>query len=149
MIEGAHEGKGLGIQFLRHIERTKVLVFLLDGTGEDIKADFKVLQKELKLFNKDLPKKPTVITITKIDAVDAKKMSESRKVQFKGIPTFFISAVARIGIRELIEEMWKHISPYKAEKPTPVDERVDVQARRTERKKKIRRPTRNRRREWE
>ncbi len=156
LIEGAHEGKGLGIQFLRHIERTKVLVFLLDGTGEDIKTDFKVLQKELKLFNKDLPKKPTVIAITKTDIVDAKKMRELQKVQLsvrspsdKGIPTFFISAVARIGIRELVEEMWKHISPYKAEKPTPVDERVDVQARRTERKKKIRRPTRNRRREWE
>lgn len=71
LIEGAHTGRGLGIQFLRHIERTKVLVILLDVTREDLKADYEVLINELGSFSKALLKKPLLIALTKIDTLDS------------------------------------------------------------------------------
>jgi GTP-binding protein len=70
LIEGAHEGKGLGIQFLKHIERTKALLYLIDCTSDDIKRDYKILANELKAFSKDLPKKKKIIAITKLDIAD-------------------------------------------------------------------------------
>ncbi len=148
LIEGAHQGKGLGIQFLRHIERTKVLVFLLDGTCEDVAADFRILQNEMKLFNKELVKKPMIVVVTKIDILDDATLKRLKSKKFKGAPAFFISAVARIGISELIEEMWQHVG---AREPVEVEPPQTVQERRKERKKAIhRRPRkRGRRREWE
>jgi GTP-binding protein len=150
LIEGAHGGKGLGVQFLRHIERTKVLVFLLDGTSEDVKSDYRVLQKELKLFNKKLLQKPTVIAITKLDILDEDAQKALRKIQFKGIPTFLISAVARIGVDRLLEETWRHVAKRRtperkvaAESPTPKERR------RAREKARKRKPTRGRRREWD
>ncbi len=154
LIEGAHAGKGLGVQFLRHIERTKVLVFLLDATREDIAADFKVLLRELKLFNKELLEKPQIIAISKIDFIDAARLTQLRRMRLPSSrgndtpPRHFISSVARIGLRELVEEMWRFVSPYKVE-PLRQERRIDVKARRRERKKRIRKPTGLRRREWE
>lgn len=148
LIEGAHEGKGLGIQFLRHIERTKVLVFLLDGTGEDIKSDFKILQKELKLFNAELPKKPTIIAITKLDIVDDDQLKRLKKMQFKTIPVIPISSAARIGLHELIAEMWRHIGKHRV--PQEHKEPISPKERRRLREKAHRRkPLPNRKREWE
>ncbi len=150
LIEGAHEGKGLGIQFLRHIERTKVLVFLLDGTSEDIKSDFKILQKELKLFNKDLLKKPAMIAVTKIDALDEKMMATIRKVKFGSVPTYYISSVARVGVQDLVEGMWEYVSAeVDADEPAATPP-VTPKERRTQRKKAIKRkPAPGRRRSWE
>jgi GTP-binding protein len=110
LIEGAHIGKGLGIQFLRHIERTKVLVFLIEATSENPKADYKVLLNELKLFNKDLPRKPKIIALTKTDIVDAKRLKSLSKISFGKVPTFMISSVSSVGIKKLVAEMWKSIS---------------------------------------
>lgn len=150
LIEGAHEGKGLGIQFLRHIERTKVLVFLLDGTSDDIKADFNVLQQELKLFKAELPKKPTLIAITKLDIVDDDKLNELKKVRFKGIPTFHISAVARRGIDELVEEMWRRVAKQRIPEAELATEPPTPKERRSMREKaRKRKPTRGRRRPWD
>lgn len=150
LIEGAHEGKGLGIQFLRHIERTKVLVFLLDSTSEDIKQDFKVLQKELKLFNKDLLKKPAVIAVTKIDALDEKMMAAVRKVKLGSAAVYYISSVARTGIQDLVEEMWEHVSADRQPVEEPAAPAVTPKQRRTQRKKAIKRkPAPGRRRSWE
>jgi GTP-binding protein len=150
LISGAHEGKGLGIQFLRHIERTKVLLFLLDGTSEDVKSDFKVLQQELKLFNEALPKKPTVIAITKIDIVDEPRLRALRNIRFRGIPTFLISAVARVGVDALVEELWRHVAQHRVpeteldvEPPTPKERRAARE------KARRRKPTRGRRRQWD
>ncbi len=155
LIEGAHEGKGLGVQFLRHVERTKVLVFMLDGTSTNIKADFKILQRELKLFNKDLPKKPTIIAITKIDIVDGDKLKEYKKIRFsgknpsdKGIPTFLISAVARKGTDELVAEMWKHVAVHQLPVETPLPQ-TPREIRTAREKARSRKPPRNRRRDWE
>ena len=105
LIEGAHLGKGLGIQFLRHIERTKVLVFLLDGTREDPKADFALLLKELKLFKADLAKRPRLIAITKADALQPSELKKARSLAFGRTPVLAISAVAGTGIRDLVERL--------------------------------------------
>lgn len=110
LIEGAHEGKGLGIQFLRHIERTKALVYLLDCTSDDIKRDFKILQTELKKFNSDLPKKKSLIVITKLDIATNEIKKKLKELTFsKKYPVLKISAATNEGIPELVEAMWKMI----------------------------------------
>ncbi len=107
LIEGAHLGKGLGVQFLRHIERTKVLVFLLEANRPDPKMDYQVLLKELRLFNKDLPAKPKLIALSKIDTVDAKTRAELEKLRFRGTPAMLISAVTGESIKDLMAAMWR------------------------------------------
>lgn len=108
LIEGAHSGKGLGIQFLKHIERTKALAYLVDCTSEDIKNDFKVLQKELKEFNPDLPKKKSLIVITKLDIATDEIKKSLKKLSFpKKYPVYKISSATNEGISELVEAMWK------------------------------------------
>ncbi|MDE3057562.1 MAG: GTPase ObgE [Bacteroidota bacterium] len=110
LIEGAHEGKGLGTQFLRHIERTKILVYLIECTSDDPKKDFAVLRNELKAFDASLPKKPTLVALTKLDIADAERRSEIKKIKFgKGIPVHYISAVTGEGLKELIAAMWKKV----------------------------------------
>jgi len=109
LIEGAHTGRGLGIQFLRHIERTKVLVILLDVTREDLKADHAVLINELGSFSKALLKKPLLIAFTKTDTLDSKALRALGKVRFGRTPVFRISAVAGTGLKELVAAMWKKV----------------------------------------
>jgi GTP-binding protein len=111
LIEGAHEGKGLGIQFLKHIERTKALLYLIDCTSEDIKHDYKVLANELKAFNKDLPKKKSIIAITKLDIADEDRRKKVKKLKFpRGVVVQYISAATSEGILDLVEAMWKLVS---------------------------------------
>jgi GTP-binding protein len=108
LIEGAHEGRGLGIQFLRHIERTRILAYLIDCTEENPKKTYETLVNEIKLFNKEMLKKPQIIIVTKMDLADANLKKEISKINFKkGIPVYFISAVANKGVKDLIKEMWK------------------------------------------
>ena len=108
LIKGAHEGKGLGTQFLRHIERTKVLVYLVECTSPDPKKDFMTLESELKSFNQDLPKKPTLVAFTKLDIADAPLRKSLKKIKFrKGISVHFISAVTGEELSGLVAAMWK------------------------------------------
>jgi GTPase len=110
LIEGAHEGKGLGIQFLKHIERTKVLVYLLDCTNEDVKKDFSTLRSELASFDNDLPEKPTIVTLTKLDIADQALRTSLKKIKFgRGIPVHLISAVSGEGLKDLLSDMWKKL----------------------------------------
>jgi GTP-binding protein len=107
LIEGAHTGKGLGIQFLRHIERTKVVVFLLDATAEDLKSQYAVLLNELRMYKKELAKKPRLVAITKTDLLDEDRLGRITRARFSGVATYAISSVARKGIQELIHAMWR------------------------------------------
>ncbi len=102
LIEGAHLGKGLGVQFLRHIQRTRVLVFLLDATNPDPKADYNLLLKELKSFDATLLKKPRVAALTKMDAVDEHHAKELAHLQLGRVTVLRISAVTRLGIDGLL-----------------------------------------------
>jgi GTP-binding protein len=111
LIEGAHQGKGLGIEFLKHIERTRVLVFLVECTAEDPKEQYTTLVNELKLFNAAMLKKPQVIALTKMDLADKQIRTKITKLKFKkGIPVIPISAVAGEGVPELLDAVWKQLA---------------------------------------
>ncbi len=109
LVEGAHAGKGLGTQFLRHIERTRVLVFLLEACSPDVREDLRILRKELGLFNPSLLKKPKIVVITKMDLADGETLKILKGVRFGRTPTYRISAVTRDGIPELVQEMWRQV----------------------------------------
>ncbi len=115
LIEGAHQGKGLGTQFLRHIERTKVLVYLIECTSVDPKKDFLTLRNELESFNSSLPKKPTIVVLTKLDIADTAVRKEIKKIKFrKGVAVHYISAVTGENLSELVAAMWKILEKKKA-----------------------------------
>ena len=106
IIEKAHEGKGLGHRFLRHIERNSMLLFLIPADTENIKKEYEILLKELELFNEELLDKPRLLALTKADMVDEelKKLLEPELP--KGIPTLFISSITQEGILELKDKIW-------------------------------------------
>ena len=123
LIEGAHEGHGLGDKFLRHIERTKVLVHLVDvsgASGRDPVHDFDTIVEELRLFDAKVAAKPMIVAATKMDAVDDPSRVEAleRHVRGRDLPFFTISAVAGSGLDELLEAMWRQIAAVR-EMPVP------------------------------
>jgi GTP-binding protein len=104
LIEGAHSGIGLGFEFLRHIQRTRVLIHLLDGLAEDPISDFAQINSELALFDPDLGKKPQLVAINKMDLPDVKNRWDSlqRKLKRKGISPTAISAVTGLNVKTLL-----------------------------------------------
>jgi GTP-binding protein len=107
IIEGAHEGKGIGIRFLRHIERNSVLLFMVSAEEDDIAAGYRTLLHELEQFNPELLVKERVLAITKCDLIDKELEQEMVPHLPKGIPHVFISSVSGEGLKELKEELWK------------------------------------------
>ena len=116
IIDGASEGKGLGHQFLRHIERTKVLLFLIDIQSKDFKADYKTLTDELRAFSKELPKKKKIVALTKADLLskDEIKKLAIKKLRNADSPTFLISAVDGTGMQEILDYLWQSL-PHNSE----------------------------------
>lgn len=106
IIEGAHEGKGLGLRFLRHIERNAVLLFLIPADSDDIVKEYDVLLNELQLYNPELLDKPRLLAISKCDMLDDELKAEIAK-NLPPIATVFISSVAQIGLGELKDKLWK------------------------------------------
>jgi GTP-binding protein len=104
LIEGAHEGKGLGVEFLKHIERTKLLVHILDITHDDLKTEYKMLNNELKLFSEELAKKPQMLVVNKIDATIPEIIAETKKM-FKKEKPLFISSVSGEGLKEFLYKL--------------------------------------------
>ncbi len=120
LLEGAAEGIGLGHDFLRHIERTKVLVHLVDAAsveGRDPIEDIKTINSELSSFSAELEKKPQMIAANKLDATEdgGKEILEKLKVTFPGVPVFGISAVSGEGIDELKYAIWDFVKVHKDE----------------------------------
>jgi GTP-binding protein len=114
LIEGAHLGHGLGIQFLRHIERTRVLVHLVDvseETGRDPVNDFHVILRELANFSSELANKPMIVVASKIDvAQDPRRIEAVAAIaRREGMPFFAISAVTGQGVSELVREMGSRV----------------------------------------
>jgi len=109
IIEGAHQGKGLGLKFLRHIERTKILLFLIDVASEDYQKDFDTLYNELKKYSKKLVEKQIIVSISKSDLIPEEEISDLQKLKFKKIktPTFVFSSITGQGIDQLIDILWK------------------------------------------
>ena len=110
IIEGAHEGRGIGIRFLRHIERNSVLLFMVSCEEKDIAKSYAVLLNELKMYNPELLVKDRVLAVTKCDLIDAKKQQRIAAKLPEGIPAVFISAVAGMGLEELKDELWKALN---------------------------------------
>lgn len=110
IIEGASEGKGLGLRFLRHIERNAVLLFMVPADSENIAADYEILLNELARFNPQLMDKPRVLAISKCDMLDDELMEIVKETVPDGIPHVFISAVSGMGITELKDILWNAIT---------------------------------------
>jgi GTP-binding protein len=109
IIEGAAEGKGLGLRFLRHIERNSLLLFMIPCDTKDIQKEYKILLNELKKHNPELMQKKRVLAITKCDLADDELIKAFDKELPKNVPNVFISAVSGKGIQELKDVIWKEI----------------------------------------
>ncbi|KJS05935.1 MAG: GTPase CgtA [Flavobacteriales bacterium BRH_c54] len=109
IIEGAHEGKGLGIRFLRHIERNAVLLFLISADSKNINEEYEILLNELKAYNPELLDKDRILAISKSDMLDDELKDEIEK-DLPEVPHLFISSVAQQGLLELKDLLWKYIN---------------------------------------
>ncbi len=110
IIEGAHLGKGLGLRFLRHIERNPVLLFMIPVDAPDIKKEYKILLNELKKFNPDLLLKKKVLAITKCDQADEELVKLIKKELPRTIPHIFISSWNKKGLNDLKDLLWKQLN---------------------------------------
>lgn len=110
IIEGASEGKGLGLRFLRHIERNAVLLFMVPADAYDIKKQYDILSAELERFNPQLVDKPRVLAVSKSDMLDEELTEEIEKTLPEGVPHVFISAVSGQGLTELKDMLWSEIT---------------------------------------
>ncbi len=111
IIEGAHLGKGLGLTFLRHIERTKILLIMIDITSEDPAKDYKTLINELNQYSKILSKKKKILAFSKADLVDKSTIDKFKKKKFAGHsgPIEVFSSATRYGIQQLLDTLWNQL----------------------------------------
>ena len=110
IIEGANEGKGLGIRFLRHIERNSTLLFLVPADADDIAKEYAILLNELELYNPELMHKDRLLAISKSDMLDDELQEELAKTLPEGIKTVFFSSVAQQGLMELKDLIWSQLN---------------------------------------
>ena len=107
IIEGAHEGKGLGTRFLRHIERNSVLLFMVPADSDDVAKDYEILLGELTQYNPELLDKRRLLAITKCDMLDEELIEQMRPHLPEGVPAVFISSVAGLNIARLKDMLWE------------------------------------------
>ena len=110
IIEGASEGKGLGLRFLRHIERNSLLLFMVDSESDDIRRDYEMLVNELRNFNPEMMDKHRVLAVTKCDLLDDELIAMLRETTPDDIPVVFISSVTGKGISELKDVLWRELN---------------------------------------
>lgn len=119
IIEGASEGRGLGLRFLRHIERNAVLLFMVPADAEDIAHEYEVLLDELRRFNPQLMDKERILAISKSDMLDSELIAEIEKTLPTDIPHVFISAVTGQGLQQLKDVLWTSINDERNQLATP------------------------------
>lgn len=110
IIEGAHEGKGLGHRFLRHIERNSLLLFMIPSDARDLRAEYKILENELAQYNPELMHKKRVLAITKSDLLDEELMAELRLELPAEVPAIFISSVTNYNLQQLKDLLWMELN---------------------------------------
>ena len=110
IIEGASEGKGLGLRFLRHIERNSLLLFMIPADTDDIRKEYEILHNELVKYNPELLDKRRVLAITKSDMLDEELIEALSQDLPEGIPFVFISSITGLGITELKDLLWKELN---------------------------------------
>ena len=109
IIEGAHEGKGLGYRFLRHIERNSILLFMVSAENLDVSKEYKILLNELKEYNPQLLDKERILAVTKCDLLDRELEKEIKKHMPKKVPYVFISSVTGEGLKALKDIIWESL----------------------------------------
>ena len=109
IIEGAHDGKGLGLRFLRHIERNSLLLFMVPADSKDIREEYQILLNELRLYNPELLDKEKILAITKTDLLDEELKKEIQK-DLPEIPSIFISSIAKTGLMKLKDMIWEQLN---------------------------------------
>jgi GTP-binding protein len=109
IIEGAAEGKGLGIRFLRHIERNSILLFLIPADAKDIKEQYQILLGELRKYNPELLDKKRLLAISKVDMLDDQLMKEMERDIPNDLPFVFISSVSQFNLEKLKDLIWQAI----------------------------------------
>ena len=110
IIEGASEGKGLGLRFLRHIERNSLLLFMVPGDTDDIKREYEILLNELRNFNPEMLDKHRVLAVTKSDLLDDELVEMLRETLPNDLPCLFISSVTGQGLDELKNVLWQELN---------------------------------------
>ena len=110
IIEGASEGKGLGLRFLRHIERNSLLLFMVPGDTDDIKKEYEVLLNELQRFNPEMLDKHRVLAVTKSDLLDEELIAMLKDTLPTDLPVVFISSVTGMGLEPLKDTLWKELN---------------------------------------
>jgi len=110
IIEGASEGKGLGLRFLRHIERNSLLLFMVPGDTDDIKKEYEILLNELRQFNPEMLDKHRVLAVTKCDLLDEELIEMLKETLPDDLPVVFISAVTGFGLDELKDVLWRELN---------------------------------------
>ena len=110
IIEGASEGRGLGLRFLRHIERNSLLLFMVPGDTDDIKKEYEILLNELQLFNPEMLDKQRVLAVTKCDLLDEELIDMLRDTLPDDLPVVFISAVTGYGLNDLKDILWAELN---------------------------------------
>lgn len=125
LIEGAHAGVGLGYEFLRHVERTRLLVHLVDATTTDPAQDYQTIQQELSAYGQGLPYRPQLLALNKIDAMDSELLHQQQATleQISGGPVYLISAVAQQGLDTLLQAVWQsldHLSDARDDTSLPI-----------------------------
>ncbi len=110
IIEGAAEGKGLGLRFLRHIERNSLLLFMVPGDTDDIKKEYQLLLNELEQFNPEMLQKHRVLAVTKCDLLDEELIEMLKETMPDDLQVVFISAVTGLGLDELKDVLWKELN---------------------------------------
>jgi len=110
IIEGAHAGKGIGLRFLRHIERNSILLFLIPADSDDIANEYRILLNELEQFNPELLDKERIVAISKSDLLDA-ELKKEISASIKDIPHIYFSSVSQEGLTELKDIIWKALNP--------------------------------------
>ncbi|QHV98428.1 MULTISPECIES: GTPase ObgE [Spirosoma] len=110
IIEGASQGKGLGLRFLRHIERNSVLLFVIPANSDDIRQEYNTLLNELREYNPELMDKDRLLAISKIDLVDQSDIARIKETLPKKLPVTFISAVSQLGLDELKDSIWQRLT---------------------------------------
>lgn len=116
IIEGAHEGRGLGLRFLRHIERNAILLFMIPADCDNIQKEYEVLLNELQQYNPELTEKQRILAITKCDMLDSDLIKELEKELPKGLPSVCISSLSGLHLTELKDLIWKTLNEHPIKK---------------------------------
>mgnify|MGYP000310379732 CR=1 FL=1 len=117
IIEGAHEGRGLGTRFLRHIERNSILLFMIPATSENLRNEYSILLNELTQYNPELLDKERLLAVTKCDTAGEEELAALREQLPEGIRTVFISSVSGYNIPQLKDALWETLRHTNDRKP--------------------------------